>query len=323
MRHAISLSLKGEGKTGSNPIVGAVIVDSNNQIISEGFHAAGEHAEVVAINAAKVIPIDSTIIVTLEPCNHTGKTGPCTEAIIQAGIKRVVFAVSDPNPIASGGAEALRRAGIEVISGVLESEARFSNRAWFCVIENKRPMYLWKIATTLDGKTSALDGTSQWITGEDSRKVVSWLRRKSDAILVGTGTLIADNPSLIPHDDLGGPNPFRVVMGNRDIPEGSQVLDSRAELIHIKNHNFDDLNSTLLSHGIKQVLVESGSELGSALVRANLIDEIYLFQAPSLLGAGQSFVENIGITTLEDRKNLELIEVTRVGQDIMIHAKVG
>jgi len=213
MRHALSLALRGEGRTGSNPIVGAVIIDAEGNLIAEGFHAGGDHAEVVAISSVARIPEGSTIVVTLEPCNHTGKTGPCTEAIIAAGISRVVYAVADPNPIAAGGSERLRAAGIEVIEGVLAAPSRFFNRAWLSVIEKKRPLFIWKIAATLDGKTSALDGSSKWITSESSREFVSLLRRNSDAILVGTGTVIADNPSLVPHDDQEIKNPLRVVMG--------------------------------------------------------------------------------------------------------------
>ena len=237
MRHALSLALRGEGRTGANPIVGAVILNADGQPIAEGFHAGGDHAEVVAIKSLSSIPAGSTIVVTLEPCNHTGKTGPCVDAIINAGFARVVYAVSDPNPIASGGADRLREAGIEVISGVLEVASRFFNRAWLSVIEKKRPLFIWKIAATLDGKTAAADGSSKWITSESSREFVSLLRRNSDAILVGTGTVIADNPSLIPHDGEDVKNPLRVVMGTREIPEGSNLLDDQAEtllsLIHI------------------------------------------------------------------------------------------
>jgi diaminohydroxyphosphoribosylaminopyrimidine deaminase/5-amino-6-(5-phosphoribosylamino)uracil reductase len=323
MRHAISLALLGEGKTGSNPIVGAVILDSNGQKVSEGFHAGGDHAEVVAIKAAKSIPAGSTIVVTLEPCNHTGRTGPCVDAIIDAGISRVVYATADPNPVAAGGADRLREAGIEVVSGVLENASRFFNRAWFNVIEKKRPLFIWKIAATLDGKTAALDGSSKWITSDPSREFVSFLRRKCDGILVGTGTVIADNPELIPHDDEEVKNPLRIVMGNREIPANSHVLDDRAELLHVKSHDFSELVSQLLERGIKYVFVEAGSELGTAMMRENLIDEIMLFQAPSILGGGRNFIGDLGISTLAERKNLEVLAVREIGKDIFTHLKVG
>ena len=323
MRHALTLALRGEGRTGSNPIVGAVIIDSEGQLISEGFHAGGDHAEVVAIKAAQKIPAGSTIVVTLEPCNHTGKTGPCVDAIIEAGISRVVYAVTDPNPIAAGGSDRLRAAGVEVISGVLETAARFFNRAWLSVIGKKRPLFIWKIAATLDGKTSATDGTSKWITSEASREFVSLLRRNSDAILVGTGTILADNPALIPHDDADIKNPLRVVLGTRDIPTGSQVLDNRANLLFVKSRDFQVLITDLLERGIKQVFVESGSELGTAMLKAGLIDEIMLFQAPTLLGTGKSFIGDLGIQTLSERIDLSILAHRQIGSDLFTHFKVG
>ena len=323
MRHALSLALRGEGRTGSNPIVGAVILDSDGQLIAEGFHAGGDHAEVVAIISLSKVPAGATIVVTLEPCNHTGKTGPCTEAIINAGISRVVYAVADPNPIAAGGADRLRTAGIEVVGGVLTLASRFFNRAWLSVVEKKRPLFIWKIATTLDGKTAASDGTSKWITSEPSREFVSLLRRNSDAILVGTGTVLADNPSLIPHDDEDRMNPLRVVMGVRDIPADAQVLDDRARLLHVKSHNFDVLIEQLLAQGVKQVFVEAGSELGTAMLEAGLIDELMIFQAPTLLGSGRSFVGDMGISTLDERLDLTILATRQIGSDIFTHMKVG
>jgi diaminohydroxyphosphoribosylaminopyrimidine deaminase/5-amino-6-(5-phosphoribosylamino)uracil reductase len=298
-------------------------LDSAGQTIAEGFHAGKEHAEVVAIKSIPIIPAGSTIIVTLEPCNHTGKTGPCTQAIIDAGISRVVFAANDPNPVAAGGATRLREAGIEVISGVLEVESRFANRAWLCVIEKKRPLFIWKIASSLDGKTAASDGSSKWITSQKSREYVSVLRRKSDAILVGTGTVLADNPSLVPHDELEAPNPLRVVIGEREIPKDSQVFDSRAELLHIQSRDFAALIDGLLNKGIKQVLVEAGSELGTAMLSAGLVDEIMLFQAPTLLGSGTNFIGDLGITSLDNRLDLEILECKQIGPDLFTHLKVG
>jgi diaminohydroxyphosphoribosylaminopyrimidine deaminase/5-amino-6-(5-phosphoribosylamino)uracil reductase len=323
MRHALSLALRGEGRTGSNPIVGAVIIDAEGNLVAEGFHAGGDHAEVVAIKSVARIPEGSTIVVTLEPCNHTGKTGPCTEAIIAAGISRVVYAVADPNPIAAGGSDRLRAAGIEVIEGVLAAASRFFNRAWLSVIEKNRPLFIWKVAATLDGKTAALDGSSKWITSEPSREFVSLLRRNSDAIMVGTGTVIADNPSLVPHDDQEIKNPLRVVMGLRDIPAGSIVTDDQAELLHIQSHDFDQLISELLAKGVKQVFVEAGSELGTAMIEAGLIDEIMLFQAPTLLGAGRNFIGDLGIHTLDQRLDLTILATRQIGNDIFTHMKVG
>jgi len=322
MQRALVLAAQGEGKTGANPVVGAVILDSRGAIIAEGFHAGGDHAEVVAIKNATSIPADATIVVTLEPCNHTGKTGPCVDAIIAAGIQKVVFAVQDPNPVAAGGRERLLTAGVAVIGGVLEEQARFVNRAWLSVIEHKRPLFIWKIAATLDGKTAAQDGSSKWITSAAAREYVSTLRRKSDAILVGTGTVLADNPELIPHDELNQKNPLRIVVGKREVPVSSKIFDDRAETLLWQNHDCHALASELATRGIKQVLVESGSTLGTALFNSGLIDEIILIQAPTLFGAGTPFIGEIGVNSISQRHDLELISYTQVGPDLLSHLRV-
>ena len=323
MHRAIALAQIGEGQTGANPIVGAVILDAAGQILAEGFHTGGDHAEVVAIKSLEKVPEGATIVVTLEPCNHTGRTGPCTQAIIDAQFERVIYAVSDPNPIAAGGRATLEAAGIEVIAGVLEEEARFINRAWLSVIEKQRPLFIWKVAATLDGKTAAADGSSKWITGQEAREYVSWLRRKSDAILVGTGTALADDPALVPHDGQDQKNPLRVVVGNRDIPEGHQLRDSLAEFLHVKSHDPVVLIAGLLEKNVKKVLVEAGSELGTALLRAGLIDEIILIQAPTILGSGRSFVGDLGIETIADGLALTVLDQSQLGNDFMMHMKVG
>jgi diaminohydroxyphosphoribosylaminopyrimidine deaminase/5-amino-6-(5-phosphoribosylamino)uracil reductase len=218
MQRAIALAEKGLGKTAPNPIVGAVIIDAAGNVVGEGFHDrvnSPDHAEVVAIKAAGDKAKGATIVVSLEPCNHTGSTGACVQAIIDAGITTVVFAVADPNEKAAGGADALRAAGVTVIAGVLKDEAAFSNRAWLMKIKKNRPFFTWKVAATLDGKVAAADGTSKWITNEISRADVQVLRRQADAILVGTNTVIADNPHLIPRGEFAGyaGNPIRVVCG--------------------------------------------------------------------------------------------------------------
>lgn len=323
MHRAVLLAAQGAGRTGSNPVVGAVIIDAQGEIISEGFHAGGDHAEVVAIKSAPTIPAGSTMVVTLEPCNHTGKTGPCTEAIISAGIKNVVFAVRDPNPVAAGGRSYLESAGVVVSEGILEEAARFVNRAWLSVLEKGRPHFIWKIAATLDGKTAAIDGTSQWITGPQARSFVSELRRKSDAIAVGTGTILADDPELIPHDGVVQKNPLRVVVGERSIPNNAKVLDGRAETFHHQSRDCGALVTALLARGINGVLVEAGSTLGTALFQAGLIDEIILIQAPTLLGSGRSFIEDLGIKTLADRIDVQLISHSQIGSDLAIYLKVG
>jgi diaminohydroxyphosphoribosylaminopyrimidine deaminase/5-amino-6-(5-phosphoribosylamino)uracil reductase len=214
MQRAIALAEKGLGKTAPNPIVGAVIIDATGNVVGEGFHDranSADHAEIVAIKAAGEKTVGATIVVTLEPCNHTGSTGPCTQAIIDAGITTVVYAISDPNVLAAGGADTLRKAGITVVAGVLEDAARYANRAWLTKIAKNRPYFTWKVAITLDAKVAATDGTSQWITNETSRADVQLLRRQADAILVGTNTVITDDPHLIPRGSFDGyaANPIR------------------------------------------------------------------------------------------------------------------
>jgi len=324
MQRAIDLARLGAGRTGANPLVGAVIASGEGKILAEGFHAGGDHAEVVALkNYQSHTPsADDVLIVTLEPCAHHGKTPPCVDAIIQSGIKRVIYAVSDPNQIAAGGAAALIRAGISVESGLLEEQARFMNRAWLTRIAISRPFYTWKVAMTLDGKTSAPDGTSKWITSKTSRTKVTQLRRKSDAILVGTSTVLADNPTLIPHDEITDHQPLRVVVGTRSLPPDANVLDNRATTYLHQSRDLATLHAALLERGVTRVLVESGNELGSVLLRAGAIDELIIFIAPSLLGAGQPFFSDDAISTLSQRRHLTLIKHETSGTDVVLHYAV-
>ena len=273
MQLAITLSKKGLGKVAPNPIVGAVIIDASGAIISEGFHdriTSSDHAEVLAIKAAGERTNGATIVVTLEPCNHFGSTGPCTQAIIDAGISTVVYAVSDPNSLAAGGADVLRAYGITVVAGVLEIEAAYSNRAWLMKIKKNRPFFTWKVAATLDGKVAATDGTSKWISNEISRADVQTLRRQSDAILVGTNTVITDNPNLVPRGNFAGyeKNPIRVICGEQDLPPASNIFNGAAQTVVVKSKNLELLVAKLNELGINQVFVEAGPTLASARPRS-------------------------------------------------------
>jgi len=321
MQRAIALSEKGLGKTAPNPIVGAVIIDATGKIIAEGFHdriASDDHAEVVAIKAAGKKAQGATIVVTLEPCNHTGKTGPCTQAIIDAGISTVVFAVSDPNELASGGADKLRAAGIKVIEGVLNEEAALSNRAWLLKIEKNRPFFTWKVAATLDGKVAATDGTSKWISNETSLGDVQTLRRQSDAILVGTNTVITDNPHLIPRGDFAGykQNPIRIICGEQELPSDSHVFDDTARTQLIKTRDLDLLVEKLNELDVNQVLVEAGPTLASAMLDHCLMDELVMYQAPSLLGSGKSFFNFGQESTLSDQLRMVHISTQVLDGDV-------
>ena len=323
MLRAIALSENGLGRTAPNPIVGALVIDESGKVLGEGFHnraASPDHAEVVALKNAGSDAKGATLIVTLEPCNHVGNTGACTDAIIAAGITKVIYAVKDPNPVATGGHKKLVDAEIEVVAAICEKEAAFSNRAWLRKLKNGRPYFLWKIASTLDGKVAASDGTSQWITNESSREDVQILRRQSDAILVGTNTVKVDNPHLIPRGQFPGyaANPLRVVCGVAELVESAHIFDSAAETLHVKSKNLEELVSQLKSRDLNQVLVEAGPMLGSAMVAAGLIDEIVIYLAPALLGSGKNFLGDLGLTTIKDAKNLTLIDSQNFDGDIKL-----
>jgi diaminohydroxyphosphoribosylaminopyrimidine deaminase/5-amino-6-(5-phosphoribosylamino)uracil reductase len=320
MRRANEISKLGLGKSSPNPIVGAVIVGDDGQIIGEGFHHSldgGSHAEVVALSKAGLRAKGATLYVTLEPCNHIGKTPPCTEAIKAAGIKKVVFAVSDPNPIAHGGAQALTDAGIVVEQGLLKDEVAFTNRAWLRKVNSSRPYITIKVAASLDGKVAALDGSSKWITNEISRSDVAVLRSQCDAIVTGTGTVLADDPFLTVRNverERFDFKPVRVILGRREIPLNSKVLDKSAETIQIKGNDLSELIKLGKARAWNQILIEAGPTLTSAFLKAGLFDEVFLYQAPTLLGSGLDFASQLEIKTLNQRLDLELLSADLLGE---------
>jgi diaminohydroxyphosphoribosylaminopyrimidine deaminase/5-amino-6-(5-phosphoribosylamino)uracil reductase len=320
--HIATLCAQAHGKAFPNPNVAAAIYSSNGDFISDGFHDRSQsldHAEIVALKKAGERAKGATMFVSLEPCAHTGKTGPCTEIIKQSGISRVVYALSDPNPIAAGGAEVLRSAGISV-EQVPSQELINLQRAWLHKIKANRPLMIWKIAATLDGKIAAEDKSSQWITNEDSRNDVQLLRSQSDAILIGTETALIDNPHLIPRSS--SKRPTRIVMGERAIPNSYHLHNEEAPTIFIKSRKVSELLDRFKVEGFNQVFVEAGPTLGTALLAANLIDEIVLYQAPKLLGSGASFIGDLGIKSLSDHRSLELLSLTQCGSDIKAHYRV-
>jgi diaminohydroxyphosphoribosylaminopyrimidine deaminase/5-amino-6-(5-phosphoribosylamino)uracil reductase len=316
MVRAIDCARLGLGKTFPNPIVGAVITSATGEVLSEGFHQGGDHAEVIALNAVKEIPAGAILYVSLEPCNHHGKTPPCVDAIIKSGLKKVVYAVSDPNPAAAGGADRLKAAGIEVESGIGEVQARLENRAWLTKIELGRPRITWKIASTMDGKVAASDSSSKWITGELARTDVAHMRSQFDAIITSTATVIADDPLMTSKGF--GKNPVRIVMGRTEINAGAQIMDGSAETIFIKSQNLKDLIALANERGFNQVLIESGPTFGTALLREDLIDEVVLFQAPTLLGSGTPSIGDLGITNIAGRLDFEISDVEVIGSDLKI-----
>lgn len=327
MRRALALAASAVGPLGPNPRVGCVLLADDGTTVAEGFHrgAGSAHAEVDALVAAGPRARGTTAVVTLEPCSHTGRTGPCTEALLGAGVARVVLAQTDPNPVAAGGAAILRAAGVEVETGLLADESRALNEAWTFAVEHGRPFVTWKAAATLDGRTSAADGTSRWITSAEARAEVHALRAEVGAVVVGTGTVLADDPHLAVRRDgetVGGPQPLRVVVGLRDLPAGSRVLDDAAETLHLRTHDPLEVLAALTDREVRHVLLEGGPTLAAAFVRADLVDAVRWYAAPALLGAGEQALGDAGMTTISEALRLDVVDVARVGADVRIDARV-
>ena len=324
MRRAIALAERGLGSTSPNPIVGCVIVGVDGTVVGEGFHAraGGPHAEVIALRDADGLAQGATAYVTLEPCRHTGRTPPCTQALIEAGVSRVVFAVDDPDPVAGHGADDLRAAGVIVEAGLLHDEAARSNAAWLHRTRTGRPHVTWKYAATLDARVAAADGTSRWITGAAARHDVHLLRARSDAIVVGTGTVLADDPQLdvrLPGVTIAKP-PLRVVVGHRPLPATAKVLDDSAPTVVIADHDPGAVLKLLADRDVVSVLLEGGPTLAGAFVAAGLVDRVVAYLAPTLLGAGLPALGDAGIETLAAALKLRIDAIDLVGDDVRITA---
>ena len=324
MHRAIALAELGLGTTSPNPIVGCVIVGADGSVVGEGYHVrAGQpHAEVIALQDAGGRAFGATAFVTLEPCRHTGRTPPCTRALIEAGVSRVVFAVADPDPVAGRGASDLRAAGVLVEEGLLAVEAARSNEAWLHHVRTGRPFVSWKYAATLDGRVAASDGSSRWITGEAARHDVHLLRARSDAIIVGTGTVLADDPRLdvrLP-DAPNSNRPLRVVVGRRALPPTAKVLDDSAPTVLLPDHDPSAVLADLSARGVVSVLLEGGPTLAGAFVAAGLVDRVVAYIAPALLGAGPAALGNAGIETLRSALKLHVDAVDVIGDDVRIIA---
>jgi diaminohydroxyphosphoribosylaminopyrimidine deaminase/5-amino-6-(5-phosphoribosylamino)uracil reductase len=320
--HLCSLSHAGLGGTYPNPNVAAAIYSAGGKLIADGFHnraQSNDHAEVVALKKAGAAARGATMVISLEPCAHTGTTPPCTQAIIDAGISQVIYAITDPNPIAAGGAQLLTAAGITV-EHQKSAELEFMQRAWLTKQLLGRPLMIWKVAMTLDSKVAASDGTSQWISGPASRDDVQVLRAQSDAIVIGTNTAIIDNPHLVPRGHAA--RPVRIVCGEQVVPPTHNVFDDQARTITVKSKSIPELMKVLSDEGFNQVLVEAGPTLGSALMATGNIDELIIYQAPKLLGAGKEFVSHLGISTLADHIGLELISAAQFGGDTKSHYRI-
>ena len=329
MIRALELALNGPAK-GINPQVGAVILDSTGQVLGEGFHKGSgtAHAEVVALEAAlsgsQKLPAGSVAVVTLEPCNHTGKTGPCAQALIEAGVSKVVFASSDPGENSSGGANTLRAAGIEVEAGMMADEANTQLRIWLTATTNQRPFVTLKWASSLDGRAAAQDGTSKWISGEQSRADAHRRRSQVDAILVGTGTALIDDPELTARNEDGSlheSQPLRVVLGTRELPSNLRVFNADAETITIKTQSIHGALSELFEKGVRHVLVEGGPTLASRFIQMDLVDEFVIYLAPKLIGGDKLAIGSIDVPSIAQAKGLTFTEVSNLGEDVLIVAK--
>jgi diaminohydroxyphosphoribosylaminopyrimidine deaminase/5-amino-6-(5-phosphoribosylamino)uracil reductase len=326
MRRALELAALGP-VADPNPRVGAVLTATDGRVVGEGFHrgAGHPHAEVEALAAAGENASGATAWVTLEPCDHTGRTGACSRALLDAGVIRVVYGQADPNPQASGGAARLRAGGVAVEGGVLAEEARELNQAWTFAVTRGRPRLVWKFAATLDGRSAAADGTSQWITGPAARADVHHLRAQSGAILVGTGTVLVDDPSLTvrqPDGALCERQPLRVVMGCRDLADTARVLDAAAPTVQLRERDPARALQILADRDIRQVWLEGGPTLAGAFLAAGLVDEVVAYLAPALLGSGPPAVGDLGISTIADVLRLHPYEITTLGPDLRVRATI-
>ena len=324
LAEAITLSRSALGVTTPNPPVGAVVLDNDGRVAGRGVTeaAGGHHAEVVALNAAGALARGGTLVVTLEPCDHQGRTGPCTARALEAGVSRVVYAVADPTRKAAGGARSLRFAGVDVTQADDDEVHAAENgplRAWLHRQRVGRPFVTWKYAASLDGRVAAADGTSRWITGPDSRRHAHGRRQEVDALVVGTGTLAADDPALTARLDDGRPaarQPLRAVMGLTDVPDDAAVRGTDGRFRHLATR--DAARALDMLGDVNHVLVEGGPRLAGAFLSAGLVDEIDAYLAPIVLGAGRPAVEGSGVHTLAAAHGFTVLQTTVLGTDIHV-----
>jgi diaminohydroxyphosphoribosylaminopyrimidine deaminase/5-amino-6-(5-phosphoribosylamino)uracil reductase len=325
MRRAFELARRGPAR-GVNPQVGCVVTDATGTVIAEGWHrgAGTAHAEVDALSSlGGVVPPGATAIVTLEPCNHTGRTGPCAQALLDAGISRVVYSVADPGRHSGGGAERLRSAGVDVVAGMLEQEGEALLGDWLRTARLGRPWVIAKWAQSLDGRAAAADGSSQWVTGPAARTDVHRRRAAADAIAVGTGTALADDPALTARDESGvllPEQPIPVVFGSRELAASARLHDHPHTAISLRGTDLAADLQNLAQRGIRSLFVEGGPTLISALVAAGLVDEYLLYLAPALLGGPRTALGDIGVASIGEIRRLEIASVQTLGDDLLIVA---
>jgi diaminohydroxyphosphoribosylaminopyrimidine deaminase / 5-amino-6-(5-phosphoribosylamino)uracil reductase len=307
IERALELAERGRDTTRPNPVVGAVVV-RNGQVVGEGWHErkGGPHAEVVALEAAGRLARGATLYVTMEPCAHHGSTPPCTEAVLESGVAKVVAGSLDPNPEAGGGLELLREAGVEV-EDADSFAAREQNAAWRTWIAERRPFVILKLAVTLDGRVAVPN--TRWISGEKSRRRVHQLRAQVDAVAVGMGTVLADDPQLTARDVDAARQPRRLAFGRGPLPDGSELELRPGQLA-------DELDA-LAQDGVQSLLLEGGPRLAQAFLQADLVDQILLFVAPQVGGEGPRFAPELGAPIA-----LRRLRAEQVGQDVLLSAYV-
>ena len=355
MRLAIRLALKGEGLTSPNPMVGSVVVSRGGRELGRGFHerAGQAHAEINALKRAGKKAKGAILYITLEPCVHHGRTPPCVDSIIEAGIKRVVVGVKDPNPLVAGrGIRKLRRAGIEVVTGVLAAQCERLNEGFNKFITTGMPFVVLKLASTLDGRIATNSGESKWITGTESRLEVHRMRAGVDAVMVGSGTAVKDDPGLNVRGIKGASQPVRVVIDSRfKTPLNAKIFRGRGGKVIIytskragvkKIQEASALGATvvvlpntkdgvsikramrdLAKRGITSVMIEGGSRLAASALKASVVDRLTLFVAPKLIGGdGLPMIGALKIAKLKSAQELKEMKVRRIGADIMIEGRL-
>lgn len=353
MERCLLLALQAEGRTSPNPMVGALVLDKHGEIVGEGFHArAGQpHAEVFAIEMAAEKARDGVLYVTLEPCCHFGKTPPCSKLVRESGVRRVVIGLGDPNPkVAGGGIRELRECGVEVELGVLEDECRWINRGFLSRITRKRPWVNLKIASTLDGRIADRERNSRWITGEQARNYVHELRNKVDCMLIGTETVLRDNPRLNVRQISNSRNPHKALIDSAfKIPFSAKLFQSEGEEKLFVFHNeetaipagippgvecvatkaqgekshidLDQVLRELAARGVNTILCEGGGRLAAALLQRKLVDEVHWIVAPKIIcdSAAVAAVDSDQAIELRNALTLSRVRTSALGDDSLIH----
>lgn len=321
-----ALDLAARGPRGVNPQVGAVILSPSGEILAEGWHhgAGTPHAEVDALSRLHGDAAHgATAVVTLEPCNHTGRTGPCALALIDAGVSRVIYALDDPGDASGGGAQRLRDAGVEVEAGEQADGVRTLISDWLNAQRLDRPYITVKWAQSLDGRAAAADGTSQWITGPSARADVHRRRAAADAIIVGTGTVLADDPALTARDgdSLHEHQPIPVVIGSRKTPADAAVRHHPHPALFYDTRDLQSVVADLHERGIQKAFVEGGPTLASAFIAAGLADQFLVYVAPVLLGGDRLALTDVGAATIADARRITIEEWVPLGADMLAIAR--